>query len=109
MPRALSKIHFFGVLPGVEEAFVMGEADIRGEKLAEAVFGQEGGAGAVGDDSAIAHHDDAFHFGNDVGYLMGDEEDGGSLLGEGAHEGAEFSLGGEVEGVGGFVEQEAAG
>ena len=60
-------------------------------------------------DSAGLHQDDAVDLGNDVGDVVGDEEDSSSLAGEGAEEFAEVLLGGQVEGVGGFVEKEHAG
>ena len=79
------------------------------EEVAEGGGGEEGGFGAVGVDSAGLHQDDAVDLGDDVGDVVGDEEDSGSLAGEGAEELAEVLLGGEVEGVGGFVEEEHSG
>jgi hypothetical protein len=71
--------------------------------------GEELGAGAVGYDAALLHEDDAFDFGWDVVEVVGDQDQAGALSDEAAHAFAEVALGGEVEGVGGLVEQELAG
>lgn len=67
------------------------------------------GAGSVGEDAALAHEDDAADFWEDVAEVVGDEQDAGALLGEAAEGFAEAALGGEVECVGGLVEEELAG
>jgi hypothetical protein len=94
------------VLPRVVEAVSLRHVDFSFEEIAEVGGGEEFGLGAVGDDAAFAHEEDAFDFGEDVGDVVGDEEDAGALLGEFAEEIAEVGLCGEVEGVRGFVEQE---
>jgi hypothetical protein len=96
-------------LPSVEEAVAFGELDGGGEEFGEGGGGEELGFGAVGDDAAVAHEQDAGDFGGDVCDVVGDEEDAGALAGEGAEELAELGLGGEVEGVGGLVEEKHFG
>lgn len=95
--------------PGVEEAVAFGEGDVGAEEAGEGWGGEKVALGPVGDDTAVAHEEDAVDLGDDVGGVMGDEEDGGSLPGKIAEEVAEVALGGEVEGVGGFVEEEHLG
>jgi len=88
------------------EAVLVGEVDFGFEEVAEARSCQEVDLGAVGYDAAIFHHEDAVDLGGDVGDVVGDEEDAGSLLGESAEQVAEFGLGSEIEGVGWLVEEE---
>lgn len=88
---------------------VVADADGGVEEFGEALFGEEGGAGSVGLDAAVTHEEDAVDFREDVAEVVGDEDDAGSLPGEAAEGFAEFALGGEVEGVGGLVEEELAG
>ena len=87
------------------KAIALGEADLGAEEVAEALLGEERGAWAVSDDSAALHHEDALDLGDDVGDVVGDEEDSGSLLSEAAQKIAEIGLGGEIEGVRGLVEE----
>ena len=90
----------------MEEPVAFGEFD-RGAKE-----GGEGGGGekvlavAVGGDAAVAHEEDTLDFGDDVGGVVGDEEDGGSVLCEVSEELAEIVLRGNIEGVGRLVEEE---
>ena len=93
----------------MEPGFVVADADAIAEEAGEDGFGEEGFAGAVGDDAALAHEDDAINFGRDVAEVMGDKDEAGALLDEGAEAFAEVALGGEVERVGGLVEEELAG
>ncbi len=65
--------------------------------------------GSIAEKSAAAEADNAVDFGDDIGQMMGDEEDAESGGGEFAGGVAEFGLGAEVEGVGGFVEDEGLG
>ena len=65
--------------------------------------------GPSADDAAGAHEDDPLNFRKDVAEMMGDEDQAGAFGGEAAEGIAEFALGGEVEGVGGLVEQQLAG
>lgn len=85
---------------------MLGEVDGGLEEVGEGGGGEEFGAGAVSDDTTFAHEEDAGDFGDDVGDVVGNEEDAGAALGERAEEAAELALSGEVEGVGGLVEQE---
>jgi len=66
-------------------------------------------AGAIDYDAAVAHQDHSFYLWGDVAEVVGDEDEAGALLYEGAHGFAEVALGGEVEGVARFVEEELAG
>ena len=91
------------------EAFFFGEGYFGLEEGGELGGGEQGGFGAVGYDAAFFHHEDAVDLGDDVGDVVGDEDDAGSLLGEGAEEMAELALRVEVEGVGGLVEEEHGG
>ncbi len=56
-----------------------------------------------------AHEDDALDLRKDVAEVMGDEDEAGAFGGEAAEGFAELALGGEVEGVGGLVEEQLAG
>ncbi len=89
----------------MEEAVAFGEIDGGAEEVGEVWGGEEVVLGAVGGDSTFAHQEEAVDFGDDVRGVVGDEEDRGSLPGELAEEVAKLSLGGEVEGVGGLVQQ----
>jgi len=88
---------------------MLNEGDIDTEEGAEFFLGDEFAFGAVGEDAAFLHHDDAVDLRQDVGQVVGDHEDAGALVGDAAEGLAEFALGGEVEGVGGFVEEEHFG
>lgn len=90
----------------MEVAVAFGDGDGGVEEAGEGGGGEEIALGAVGGDGAVAEEDDAVDLGDDVGGVVGDEEDGGSLAGELAEEVAEVALGGDVEGVRGFVEEE---
>jgi hypothetical protein len=90
-------------------ALFFGEGDGDLEEIGEFVGGQERLLWAVGHDAAFAHEEDAVDLGDDVGEVMGDEEEGGSLLGQGAEKLVEVALSGKVEGVRGFVEEEGSG
>lgn len=96
-------------LPGVEEAFLFGDLDGSLEEPREGWTGEEVAFGAVGYDAAVAHKEDAVDFGNDVGGVMGDENDGGSPLCQPAEESAEVLLSGKVEGIRGFIEKKHGG
>jgi len=89
----------------VEEAVAFGEIDGGAEEVGEGGGGEEVLLGAVGGDATALHEEEAIDLGNDVGGVVGDEEDRGSPPGELAEEIAKLSLGGEVEGVGGLIEQ----
>lgn len=86
-------------LCGVEESIEFGEVDGGVEEVGEGWSGEELGAGAIGDDAASLHEEDAADFGDDVGDVVGDEEEVDAGLGEGSEEVAELALGEEVEGV----------
>jgi len=79
------------------------------EKVREDRGGEELLSWAVGDDAALAHEDDALDFRRNVVEMVGDEDEAGALMHEVAQTLAEVALGGEVEGVGGLVEEELAG
>jgi len=74
----------WGGLPDVVKAVLLGEVDFGLEEVAEAGGGEEFRLGAVGYDAAVFHHQDAVDLGDDVGDVVGDEEDAGSLLGQAA-------------------------
>lgn len=93
----------------MEGAVVLDEADVDAEEGAEPVFGEEFGFGAVGEDAALAHHDDAVGLGNDVGEVVGDHENADAVLRDAAEGLAQLALGGEVEGVRGLVKEEHLG
>jgi len=88
---------------------MLDEADVDAEEGAEFFRGEQVALRAVGEDAAVFHHDDAVDFGEDVGEVMGDHEDADALAGDAAEGIAQLALGGEVEGVGGFVEEEHFG
>ena len=87
------------------EAVALGKTDLGAEEIAEALLGEELGARTVCDDAAVLHHQDAVDLGDDVGDMVGDEQDASSLLSEATQEIAEVGLGGEVECVGWLVEK----
>ncbi len=65
-------------------------------------------------DAAVAHEEDAVDFRGDVCEVVSYKDEAGGVafciwLHQAAHGFAEGALGGEVEGVGGFVEEELAG
>ena len=91
------------------EAVFLSQLNVSLEEVAETRRGEKLGLGAVGDDAASFHHEDAIDFGWDVGDVMGDEEDASSLLGETAEEVAQVGLRGEIEGIGGLVEEKHLG
>ena len=75
---------------------MLDEADFDAEEVAEFFGGEQFPLGGVGEDAALAHHDDAFDLGKNVGDVVGDHEDAGALLSYAAESCAEFALGGEV-------------
>ena len=87
---------------------VAADADGSVEEFAEAGFGEEIGARAVADDSAIAHENDAIDFGQDVAEVMGDHDEASAFSGEAAEGFAEIALSGEIERVGRLVEEKLA-
>jgi hypothetical protein len=86
--------------------FVSADADGGVEEVSEARLGEEFGAGAIGEDAAVAHEDDAFDFGEYVAEVVGDEDQAGAFVDEAAQGFAQAALGGEVERVGGLIEEE---
>ena len=70
----------------------MSELNVCLEEVAETRRGEKLGLGAVGDDAAVFHHEDAVDLGRDVGDVVGDEEDASSLLRETAEEVTEIGL-----------------
>lgn len=104
--RAASRSMTSRALPAVQGTVVFGEADFHAEEAAEFFLGEELSFGAVGEDAALAHHDDAVDLGDDVGEVVGDHEDADALGGNAAQRGAQLALGGEVKGVRRLVEEE---
>lgn len=89
----------------MEVAVVAKEADGDGEEGGEDFAGEDAVLGAVGEDGALLEQNDAVHFRNDLGYMMGDENDAEAGLREMAHGVAKLELRGNVEGVGRLVEE----
>jgi alpha-L-fucosidase len=94
---------------GVVVALALDYLDGAAEERGEAGGGEEVALAAIGDDAPGAHHDDAVDFGQDVGQVMGDEEESSTLVGEAAEDFAKLMLGAEVESVGWLVEEEHLG
>ncbi len=67
---------------GVEEAVAFGEFYGGAEEVGENRGGEKVAFGPVGGDAAVAHEEEAVDLGEDVGGVVGDEEDGSSLLGQ---------------------------
>ena len=63
----------------MQPLLVAADADGGVEELSEARFGEELGAGCVGDDAAVAHEDDAIDFGEYVAEVVGDEDEAGAF------------------------------
>lgn len=93
-------------LPGVPEAVALEQVDFDTEQVAELLRGDQLLPGAVGEDAAVAHHDDAVDLRQDVGQVVRDHENADALAGDAAQRFAELALSGEIEGVGGLVEEE---
>ena len=89
----------------MEVAVVAEEADGDGEERGERFAGKDAVLGTVGEDGTLLEQDDAVHFRNDLGYMMGDENDAQAGLCELAHGVAKLELRGNVESVGRFVEE----
>lgn len=70
------------VLPGVVEAFSLREVNFGLKEVAEALRGEQLCFRSVSDDAAVFQHEDAIDLGDDVGNMVSDEEDSGTLLGE---------------------------
>lgn len=96
------------MLPAMQPFCVAADADGRVKELAEALLREEFLAGAVADDAAVAHENDAFNFGEDVAEVMRDHDETGAFAGEAAESFAELALCGQVERVGWFVEEDLA-
>ncbi len=79
------------------------------KQVAESGSGQQVGFWTVGGDASVLHHEDAVDLGDDIGDVVGDEQDASSLLREFAEQVTQIGLGGQVEGIGGFVEEQHAG
>jgi len=88
---------------------VAADANRGSEEFGETRLGEEFFAGAIGDDAAGMHEDDALDFGQDVAQVVGDEHQASSLTRQTTKGFAEFALGGKVERVGRLVEQELLG
>lgn len=93
-------------LPGVKEAVAFGEIDAGAKEAGEVRGGEQIALGTVGEDAAVFHEEEAINLGDDVGGVVGDEQDCGSLPGELAEEVAKLLLRGEVEGIRGFIKEE---
>lgn len=87
------------------EAVALGKFDLDTEQFAQAGRGEQAGLGAVGEDAALAHHDHAIDLGQDVGEMMRDQKNAGSLLRQTAQGVPQLPLRGQVEGVAGLIEQ----
>ena len=88
------------------EAVLLREIDLGVEEVAETGGGEKLRFRAIGDDAAVFHHEDAIDLGDNVGDVVGDEQDASSLLRKAAEEMAKLVLRGEIKGVGGLVEEE---
>jgi len=84
---------------------VLNEGDIDAEELAKLRGREQVAFGAVRVDTALFHHDDAVDFRKDIGQVVGDHENADTLLGDAAESLAELALSGEIEGVGGLIEE----
>ena len=87
---------------------VAADADWCAKERAETRLGDQLLARAVGDDAAVAHEDDALDFGQHVAEVMRDHNEAGAVACQAPEGFAEAALRGEVESVGGLVEQELA-
>jgi len=92
--------------PAMQPLLVAADADGSVEELGEARFGEELGAGCVGDDAAVAHEDDAVDFGEYVAEVVRHENEAGAFGGEAAEGFAQLALRGEIERVRWLIEQE---
>lgn len=92
-------------LPDEVEAVVARQIYVYAEEVAELVAGDELFFGAVGDDAATFHHDDALDLGRDVREQVGDQQDADAVARQLAEQFAQLALGGDVERVGGLIEQ----
>lgn len=94
-----------GDLPGVVEAVFLCQVNLGLEEIAEGCLGQQIGFGTVADDATFAQQQNAIDLGNNVGDMMRDQQDAGSLLGQSTQQAAEFALCIQVECIRRLVEQ----
>ena len=87
----------------MKPAILFADMNFGAEQVGEHWCGEELLAWAVGDDTAFLHEDDALDFWEDVAEVVGDEDEAGAFADEAAEAFAEVALGGQVQGVGGFV------
>lgn len=86
--------------------FVLDERDFDAEESAKSLGSDQFSLRPVGKDAPCPHHDDPLDFGQDVGKVVSDHEDAGTLLRNAAQGIAELALGSDVEGVRWLVEKE---
>lgn len=99
-------------LAAVELKRVAGGADLHAVHRFEHGGGEDLARRAVGDDLAVVHDDGARGDAEGGADVVGDPEDGtraGGVGGEGLHLREEFELVVEVQGAGGFVEEDEGG
>ena len=92
----------------MQPLFVAPDADGSVEEFAEPGRGEQLLAGAVGNDAAAVHEDNALDFRKNVAKMMGHEDEAGAFSGKASKRIAQFALGREVEGVGWLVKQKLA-
>jgi hypothetical protein len=83
----------------VVEAIAFGETNLGAEEVTQALLIEELGPGAVTHDAAILHHQDTVDLRDDVGDVVGDKQNTGSLLGKPSKQVTQFILRSKIESI----------
>lgn len=95
-----------GLLPGVVKAVFLCKLDFGLEEIAENGSGEKFGFRSIADDASVAKQKDAVDLRDDIGDVMGNEENAGPLLGQLTQQVTEFALSADVESVRRLVEEQ---
>lgn len=98
-----------GKSPRMVKTISFGKLYLHAKQLLQPVCSQHLGLRSVADNAARLHHDHALDFRQDVGEMMGNQQNSSSLLRQQAHGVPQFPLGGQIESVAGLVKQEDLG
>lgn len=80
--RSVSRWIADWALPGVEVPCSLREVYVGLEEIAESGSVEQVGLWTIGGDASVLHHEDAVDLRDDIGDVVGDEQDASSLLGE---------------------------
>ena len=91
------------------KAISFGKLYLHSKQLLQPVCGQHLGLRSIADNAARLHHDHALDFRQDIGEMMGNQQNSSSLLRQPAHGVPQLPLRGQIESVARLVEQENLG